>query len=72
MNERQLIRTPRGFDWMDLVVAGLLVTLIYAVTTVAREWTGPLRPVAEIHLEASYLPLYAVFSLTRGLAAYAV
>lgn len=51
---------------------GLLVTLIYAFVTVAREWTGPLKQVAEIHTEARYLPLYALFSLTRGVCAYAV
>lgn len=65
-------RTERAFDWVDLAVAGLLVGLIYAIVTVAREWSGPLRPVADIHLEARYLPLYALFSLTRGIIAYGV
>ncbi|HVY71254.1 MAG TPA: ABC transporter permease subunit, partial [Verrucomicrobiae bacterium] len=44
----------------------------YAVVVVAREWTGQLQPVAEIHLEARYLPLYALFSLARGVIAYIV
>src|SRR5216117_1367153 len=69
---RQFGRTERAFDWADLTVVGLLVALIYAMVTVAREWSGPLRPVAEIHLEARYLPLYALFSLTRGVIAYGV
>ena len=63
---RQFGRTERAFDWADLTVVGLLVAFIYAMVTVAREWSGPLQPVAEIHLEARYLPLYALFSLARG------
>jgi NitT/TauT family transport system permease protein len=55
-----------------LAVIGLLAGFIYAVVTVAREWSGPLQSVAEIHLEARYLPLYALFSLTRGVIAYCV
>ena len=34
--------------------------------------SGPLKPVTEIHTEARYLPLYALFSLARGLCAYGV
>ena len=45
---------------------------IYAVVTVAKEWTGVLQPVAEVHLEARYLPGYTLFSLTRGVLAYLV
>jgi hypothetical protein len=60
---KPLIRTSRAFDWVDLAVVGLLAAFIYALVTVAREWTGPLRPIPEIHLEARYLPLYALFSL---------
>ena len=70
--EKPFIRTERTFDWVDLAVLGLLVGLIYAFVTVAREWSGPLKQVAEIHTEARYLPLYALFSLTRGVCAYAV
>jgi NitT/TauT family transport system permease protein len=69
---KQLDRTERPFDWIDIAVVGLLVGLIYAMVTVAREWSGPMQPVAEIHLEASYLPLYAMFSLARGVIAYGV
>ena len=72
VTEKQFVRTERAFDWVDLAVFGLLVALIYALVTVAREWSGPLKPVAGIHTEARYLPLYALFSLTRGLCAYGV
>ena len=54
----------------DLAVLALLVALVWGVVTVAREWSGPLKPVAEIHLEARYLPLYVMFSLARGVMAY--
>ena len=57
---------------MDLAVVGLLAAFIYALVTVAHEWNGPLRQVPEIHLEARYLPLYALFSLSRGVMAYGV
>ena len=72
MTEHQLQRTERAFAWADLAVGGLLLALIYAVVTVARQWGGQLQPVAAIHLEGRYLPLYALFSLTRGVIAYAI
>ena len=64
---KQFGRTERAFDRADLAVVGLLVALIYAM-----EWSGPLEPGVEIHLEARYLPLYALFSLARGVIAYGV
>jgi NitT/TauT family transport system permease protein len=70
--DHRSVRSPRAFDWVDAAVVGLLVGLIYAVVTVAREWTGSLQQTAEIHLEARYLPLYALFSLARGVIAYAI
>jgi NitT/TauT family transport system permease protein len=72
VTDKQFIRTPRAFGWVDLAVAGLLAAFIYALVTVAREWSGPLRQIPEIHLEARYLPLYALFSLSRGVIAYGV
>ena len=70
--EKPFVRTERAFAWVDLAVFGVLVALICAGVTVAREWSGPLQPVAVIHTEARYLPLYALFSLTRGVCAYGV
>ena len=69
---RQLDRTGRSFDWFDFAVVGLLVALIYSMVTVAREWSSPVQLVAEIHLEARCLPLYALYSLARGVIAYGV
>jgi NitT/TauT family transport system permease protein len=62
----------RGFDWIDLALIGALAAFIYALVTVAHEWRGPLQQVPNIHLEARYLPLYALFSLSRGVIAYFV
>jgi NitT/TauT family transport system permease protein len=72
ISDRQFIRAPRAFGWIDLAVAGLLAALIYALVTVVHEWGGPLRQVPEIHLEARYLPLYTLLSLSRGVIAYGV
>ena len=72
VTDRQFIRTPRAFGWVDLAVAGLLAALIYALVTVAHEWSGPLQQVPQIHLEARYLPLYTLFSLSRGVIAYGI
>jgi NitT/TauT family transport system permease protein len=72
VTDKQFVRTSRAFGWVDLAVAGLLAAFIYALVTVAREWSGPLQQVPEIHLEARYLPLYALFSLSRGVMAYGV
>ena len=69
---RQFGRTPQAFGWSDLAVLALVIGFIGGVVVVAREWAGPLRPVTEIHLEPTYLPLYALFSLTRGVVAYAI
>jgi NitT/TauT family transport system permease protein len=72
MMQRQFGRTQKAFAWADLGVLCLLVAVIYVVVRVAQEWSGPLRAVAEIHLEPGYLPLYGLFSLSRGVIAYGV
>jgi hypothetical protein len=72
VTDKPFVRTPRAFGWVDLAVVGLLAAFIYALVTVAREWSGPLQQVPEIHLEGRYLPLYALFSLSRGVMAYGV
>ena len=68
----QSARVNLPFGWVDLAVAGLLAASIYLLVTVAHEWTAPLQQVPHLHLEARYLPLYALFSLSRGVIAYAV
>ena len=68
LTDKRFIHAPR-VGWIDLAVVGLLAGFIYALVTVAREWSGPLQQVPQIHLEARYLPLYALLSLTRGVMA---
>jgi NitT/TauT family transport system permease protein len=71
-NHRQFGQMTRALTWSDLVILAALLAVIGGVVLVAREWTGPLRPLAEIHLEPRYLPQYALFSLARGALAYAI
>lgn len=72
ITHRQFGRTIRAFHWNDLVVISVVIAAIAGVVLVAHEWNAPLRPAAEIHLEPEYLPLYTLFSFTRGVVAYAV
>jgi NitT/TauT family transport system permease protein len=69
---KQFAPTPRAFGWVDLAMAGMVAALVFALVTVVHEWRGPLRQIPEIHLEARYLPLYALYSLSRGIIAYGV
>jgi len=62
----------RRLGWTDLaLVAGLGGTL-FGLIRLAQEWTGALRPAVEIDLSVAALPGYALLSLSRGLAAYAI
>ncbi len=70
--DRQRSQGLRAFGWVDLAVLGFLTATIYAVVTVAREWSGATPPVPEIHLEVRYLPIYTLFSLARGVIAYGI
>ena len=72
VTDKQFIQTPRAFGWVDLAMAGLLAAFIYALVTVAHEWNSPLQQVPELHLEARYLPLYTLYSLSRGIIAYGI
>ena len=57
---------------MDAAVLGCLATLLVGLGTVAQEWRAPLQPMPVVSLEMRHLPLYTLFSLTRGVLAYAV
>ncbi len=72
VTDTQSVRTGDSYSWVDLAVVGLLAAFIYALVTVAREWSGPLQQVPELHLEARYLPQYALYSLSRGVLAYGI
>ena len=58
--------------WTDLALFAALGGAIFGLTRLAQEWTGALRPAVDIDLALAALPGYALLSLSRGLAAYAL
>jgi NitT/TauT family transport system permease protein len=62
----------RKLGWTDLALVAGLAGTIYGLVRLAQEWTGALRPAVEIDLSFRALPGYALLSLSRGLAAYAL
>jgi len=66
-----LIARTRRFSLVDLLVLAGLVGLVFAAQRIAHEWTGQLRPTVTIDLSLRALPRYTLFSLSRGLVAYA-
>ena len=65
-------RPQSNISWVDLAVFAGIGALIYGLVSVAQEWSGQLQTAAEIDLSAKYLPLYALYSLTRGVVAYVI
>ena len=70
VTHQQFGQTEKAIGWSDLLGIAVLFAVISGIVVVAREWSGPLQPMAEIHLEPEYLPLYTFLSLSRGVAAY--
>jgi NitT/TauT family transport system permease protein len=62
-------RTRRSTPFDLMVIVGF-VGLAAALMSVGRQWTGILRPTVEIDLSPVALPMYALYSLSRGLIAY--
>jgi NitT/TauT family transport system permease protein len=60
-----------GARWLDLVLLVGLVGVVFGLISLAGEWRT-LRPQVEIDLSPRALPLYAFYSLSRGLLAYAL
>ena len=54
-----------------MLVLGI-VGIAAGVAGLARQWSGAYRPAVEIDLSFSALPRYALLSLSRGVAAYAL
>jgi NitT/TauT family transport system permease protein len=69
---RNLINLPRRVSIADIAVIGALCGLIYWLTLISHQWSAHLQPSVEIHTDFIYLPLYTLFSLTRGLVAYLI
>ncbi len=60
----------RRFAWIDVVLLVGIIGVVFGLASVAGEWRM-LRPAVRIDLSLSALPMYAFYSLTRGLIAYA-
>jgi NitT/TauT family transport system permease protein len=69
---RSVIQFPRKVRIADIIVVAALVGLVYWLATISREWGAKSQAVVQIHTEFKYLPLYTVYSLTRGLVAYLI
>jgi len=67
----RIYRTGR-FGWVDLVIVIALAGLLYGVLQLGREWRGAARPAIAIDLSPWALPRYTLYSLSRGLLAYAL
>jgi len=65
-----LMSRSRRAAWVDLVVLAAIAGLFYGVLSLGREWTGDLRPAATIETSPRAVPIYAFYSLCRGLIAY--
>src|SRR2546423_7749449 len=69
---RSVIEFPRKARIADVIVIASLGGLIYWLAIISREWGAHIQPAVEIHTEFRYLPLYTLFSMTRGLVAYLI
>ncbi len=67
---RRHIRTLRFFSIADAFVLFLLAGLLAAVMLMAQRWNGDFAPAVEIDLSLKSLPLYTLFSASRGIASY--
>ncbi len=60
-----------GARWLDFVLLLGLIGIVVGLVSLAGEWRT-LRPQVQIDLSPTALPLYAFYSLSRGLLAYAL
>jgi len=67
---RPHIKLVRLFSAVDLLILAGVAAVLFALIDVGEEWTGVLRPVAEIDLRPAALPRYVMLTLARGFAAY--
>ena len=68
---------PAGSRWtyaflIDIGVFVSVFAVVYGVYSIGHSWLGPVRVEAEISQDPRSLPLYAMYSLTRILVAYAL
>jgi NitT/TauT family transport system permease protein len=68
-----LFDRPRRLGGIDLLILAGLAGLFFEAVQLARQWTHELRPAVVIDLDERWaLPRYTLFSLFRGLIAYAL
>jgi NitT/TauT family transport system permease protein len=67
-----LLYRTRRFGLVDLAIVIALAGLLYGVLQLGREWRGAARPAIAIDLSPWALPRYTLYSLSRGLLAYAL
>jgi NitT/TauT family transport system permease protein len=63
---------PRRSGWIDLLAVGFLVLVLYGLFVVQSQWRAPARAAVELDLGLGSLPRYTLFSLCRGLVAFAL
>ncbi|HZZ19234.1 MAG TPA: ABC transporter permease subunit [Opitutaceae bacterium] len=58
--------------WIDALILGGFVAVVFGAAQVASEWKHPLNQSTPIDLGLSHVPEYALFSFVRGWLAYFV
>jgi NitT/TauT family transport system permease protein len=71
------VKRPLGARWswaflIDITVFLVVFAAIFGVYAIGRAWLGPVQPQAQISQNPRVLPLYALYSLVRLGAAYAL
>ncbi|MDE1170820.1 MAG: ABC transporter permease subunit [Verrucomicrobium sp.] len=61
----------RGSIWINLLVLLGVGALLFGTIDVAHEWRAPLRAKVDMDLSFWRLPQYTLYTLSRGLVAYA-
>jgi NitT/TauT family transport system permease protein len=72
MSMTRIVPVVRRAIWVDLVAFGFLVLVLYALFVVQSQWRAPARVAVELDLGLGSLPRYTLFSLCRGLVAFAL
>jgi NitT/TauT family transport system permease protein len=69
---QKVVLPQRFFSLADLLILGLIGTLIYGLVSTGNQWRADYHPVTEIDLSIRYLPYYTILSGIRGLIAYSL
>jgi NitT/TauT family transport system permease protein len=65
-------RSALRFSLVDLLFVLGILGAVYGLRSLARQWHAPLQQPFTIDLSPAALPAYTFYSLSRGLAAYAL